>query len=352
MNRDILLAILDKARWAPSGDNRQSWRFELIDNRTVRVHCIDLRAHDVYDRDGHPSQLAFGVLLETMAIAATGHGLRAHSRRDEASGTDAPVFDVTFTPDPGMVPSPLIDAIETRAVQRRKMSTRPLTNEQKRVLEASVGPGYRLRWMESFAERRRAAVLMFRNANIRLLMPEAFDIHRSIIDWGKQYSPDKVPDQALGMDKMTLKMLRWAMHSWQRVSRINSVLGTGGTRMQLDLLPGIYCAAHFVLYADSEPQTIDDYVEAGRSVQRFWLSLTRLGLFMQPELTPLIFTRYVRTGLVFTKDEKVAKMAEELAEQTTALLGNNTFPVYIGRVGTGPAPTARSMRKPLLELMR
>lgn len=352
MNHDILLAILDKARWAPSGDNRQSWRFELVGDAAVRVHCIDLRAHDVYDRDGHPSQVAFGVLLETMAIAATAYGLRAEYQRDLAAGTDAPVFHVTFIEDPAVRPSALIAAIEERSVQRRKMSTRPLTSAQKSALEAAVGPGYTIRWMESFAERRRAAVLMFRNADIRLLMPEAFDIHRSIIDWDKQYSPDKVPDQALGIDKMTLKLMRWAMHSWKRVSRVNSILGTGGTRLQLDLLPGIYCAAHYVMYAPTEPKTIDDYVQVGHAVQRFWLTLTQLGLFMQPELTPLIFTRYVKNDLVFTKDEKVLKMARELAVDTMEILGNNTFPVYIGRIGTGPAPVARSLRKPLAELLK
>ena len=31
MSREVLVKILDLARWAPSGDNTQPWRFEIVD---------------------------------------------------------------------------------------------------------------------------------------------------------------------------------------------------------------------------------------------------------------------------------------------------------------------------------
>ena len=73
--------ILDLARWAPSGDNTQPWRFEIIDEHHLIVHAFDTRDHCVYDLDGRPSQIALGALLETIAIAASVHGLRAEFRR-------------------------------------------------------------------------------------------------------------------------------------------------------------------------------------------------------------------------------------------------------------------------------
>ncbi|HWW68783.1 MAG TPA: nitroreductase family protein, partial [Duganella sp.] len=67
--------ILELARWAPSGDNTQPWRFEILDARRLIVHGHDTRDHCVYDLDGHPSQISLGALLETMAIAASTFGL-------------------------------------------------------------------------------------------------------------------------------------------------------------------------------------------------------------------------------------------------------------------------------------
>ena len=345
--------ILDLARWAPSGDNTQVWRFEILAPDHVAVHCYDTRDHVVYDLDGHPSQVAVGAMLETMAIAASAHGWRAEAVRRGDSPDTHPVFDVRFAPDAAIAPSPLLAVITTRSVQRRPLSTRPLTAQEKQALEAAVGPSHQVQWIEGFGGRWAAARLMFRNAKLRLTMPEAYEVHRSIIDWGKTHSPDKVPDQALGVDNGTLALMKWAMASWQRVNTMNTLMGTWAPRLQMDLVPGLACAAHFVIRAPRAPAGIDDYVAAGRATQRFWLTLTALGLHMQPEMTPLIFGRYVRNAVRFTRLDQLQEAARKLYAQLTGLIGAAPeTAVFMGRLGAGKAPTARSLRKPLAELMK
>ncbi len=354
MNTGTIERILELARWAPSGDNMQTWRFEILSPDHLAVHAYDTRDHCVYDLDGHPSQIAFGTLLETIAIAASAHGLRADvMRRAEARATH-PIFDVRFVADPSVVRSPLVDVIDKRTVQRRPMRTTPLTAEHKRLLEATVAPGYALTWLESRDQKWRAAKLMFNNARLRLTMPEAFETHRSIIDWkNRTHSPDKVPAGALGVDAMTLHLMKWAMVSWRRMATVNTLMGTWAPRLQMDLAPGMACAAHFVLKARQAPASIDDYVAAGRALQRFWLTMTTFGLYMQPEMTPLIFSKYAREGTSFTAQPKLAASAKGLQRQTEALIFNDALhPVYMGRLGYGPAPAARSVRRPLAELMQ
>jgi hypothetical protein len=232
------------------------------------------------------------------------------------------------------------------------MHTRPLSVEQKRALENAVGPLFAVTWIEGFSQKLKAARLMFSNAKLRLTMPEAYEVHRRIIHWNTAHSPDRVPDQALGVDKATLKLMKWAMVSWKRLSTMNTLTGTWAPRLQMDLIPGLACAAHFVLKARRQPQTIDDYVEAGRAVQRFWLTLTKLGLVMQPEMTPLIFSKYVREGKVFTRESKLHAPARRLQQEAAALIFNDAlFPVYMGRLGAGPAPQARSLRLPVEQLL-
>ncbi len=345
--------ILDLARWAPSGDNTQCWRFEVVAADHVVVHAHDTRADTVYDLDGHPSQISVGALLETMAIAASEQGLRTDISRRADSPVEAPLFDVRFSPDPKVQPSPLIGAIEKRTVQRRPMSTRPLTAEEKRALEDAVGPGFSVTWIEGFGPKLRIARLMFDNAKLRLTMPEAYEVHRRIIHWNAVRSPDKVPDQALGVDNMTLKLMKWAMANWKRLSTMNTLMGTWAPRLQMDLIPGVACAAHFVLKARQAPKGIDDYVEAGRALQRFWLTLTQLGLLMQPEMTPLIFSKYVREGTHFTANTRLHGPARRLAEEVGALVfTDDLFPVYMGRLGEGPLPHARSERLPVERLLK
>ena len=65
------LAVLELARWAPSGDNSQPWRFSVDGQDRITVYGHDTRAHCVYDLDGRPSQISLGALIESIAIAAT-----------------------------------------------------------------------------------------------------------------------------------------------------------------------------------------------------------------------------------------------------------------------------------------
>ena len=345
--------ILDLARWAPSGDNTQPWRFEVVDESHVVVHGFDTRDHCVYDLTGHPSQMSIGTLLETMRIAASAHGRRAVFERRQGLPDTKPTFDARFVVDAAVRPDPLLDQIRQRSVQRRAMSSRALTAQEKQALEASVGAGFRIIWLEGFAAKLQAAKLMFANAGLRLTMPEAYEVHRSVIEWNVRYSEDRIPDRALGADAMTVHMMRFVMQSWKRVEFFNRFLaGTLMPRITMDFIPGLACGAHFAVQAAQAPSGIDDFVDAGRAVQRFWLTASGLGLFMQPEMTPLIFSGYVRDGISFTRVKPLEQEAVRLQDKLAQLIGPD-WPraVWMGRVGHGSAASARSTRLPLDRLM-
>lgn len=345
--------ILDLARWAPSGDNTQPWRFEVLGDEHVLVHGYDTRDHVVYDRDGRASQLALGGLLETMVIAASGEGRLAEIQRRQDMPETRMLFDVRFRREVGLAVDPLLHSIEKRVVQRRPMSTRSLTGEQKRVLEQALPDGYVVNWYEGLGQRWRLARFMFDNAKIRLTIPEAYQVHNTVIEWGARYSEDRIPEQAVGVDPMTAKFMHWVMHSWARVEFFNTWLfGHLPPRIQLDLLPGMFCAAHLALLSNRVLCTIDDYVAAGRGMQRFWLSASAQGLYLQPEMTPVIFTRYARSGVEFSHRLTALATARDLDRELGEILGptDKERLFFMARVGWGPAPVSRSTRLPLAKL--
>lgn len=346
--------ILNLARWAPSGDNTQPWRFEILGDEHILVHGFDTRDHVVYDLDGHASQLAIGALLETIVIAASATGRTAIiERRPETPETHL-LIDVRFRQEASMAPDPLVSCIETRMVQRRPMSTRPLSVEQKQVLEGSLPDGYSVVWYEGLPQRWRLAKFMFDNAKVRLTIPEAYSVHKSVIEWGARFSTDKIPGQAVGVDPLTARFMRWVMTSWARVEFFNTyLLGHLPPRLQLDLLPGLRCGAHFALLTPVPPISVDDYIDAGRIMQRFWLTLTRLGWLLQPEMTPVIFTRYHRQELVFTESQTAQTQAGRLNDRLGSLLeaGQVERVFFMGRIGGGPKPWARSLRQKIETLV-
>lgn len=341
---DLVHEVLDLARWAPSGDNAQPWRFELLGDRAFAVHGQP--GGDIYDLQGHATQLALGALLETITIAATASGARAEIQPRQEKG----VFDVKLVEAAAEdAASPLAPVIRLRRVQRRPMSTKPLTARQRDALVEAAAP-YEVRFLSSWRDRRRAAKLNFANSLLRLGTPEAFDTHAAAIDWNTDNSEDRMPDRALGVNPVTKRVMRWALASQRRAMGLDRAGGSIGPAVEMELVPGLACAAHFVLVAPRSPL---DYLDAGRAVQRFWLTATLVGLQLQPQYTPLVFHEYVRDEVRFTTDEQSWKRAKAVAAGMADLLGPDVLEraVFYGRIGGGPPATARSTRLPLDRLL-
>lgn len=353
-HQGVVHEILDLARWAPSGDNTQPWRFSVKSDQHVVVHGFDTRDRVVYDLEGRASQTALGALLQTLTIAARSHGFDCHIERRQDAPETNPTFDVYFHPSLQRQPEPLAAVIRARSTQRRAMSCRPLSPRERTRLTDAVGEGYEIVWLEGRQTLRKVARLLFRNAHVRLTLPEAYEVHREIIQWHAQYSQDRIPDQAVGLDPLTTRLMQWSLRSWKRVAFMNTYLG--GTllpRLQLDVVPALNCAAHFVILAPQPLRALDDYLAGGRAMQRFWLTATKLGLQFQPEMTPLIFASYINNGVGFTRSTSCLENARRLTQQLEQLIGQGASQraVCMARIGFGAAPTARSTRLPLEELL-
>lgn len=353
-DRETLLKILDLARWAPSGDNTQPWRFEIVGDGHIAVHGHDTRDWCVYDFRGHASHISHGALLETLTIAATGFRLKADWSLRQGSPNTAPVYDVKLTRNDSLSPDPLIPFIEARAVQRRPMRMQPLARDQRQALRKAVGDDYSLQFFESFRERAQVARLLWENAYLRLTCREAYEVHRDVIEWGAQYSKNKIPDQAVGVDPATAKLMRWVMQSWGRVAFFNKYLfGTVAPRLQLDLVPSIACSAHILIKPSAPLSSTLDFVHSGRAMQRLWLSAASIGLHLQPEMTPIIFRWYVRSGDRISEQEEINVAAKRLVANFELVSGNmagDDFSFFC-RVGRSSGPRSRSTRMELDDLL-
>ncbi|HSC62806.1 MAG TPA: molybdopterin biosynthesis protein MoeY [Caldimonas sp.] len=348
-----LRRILDLARWAPSGDNSQPWRFEIRSRSHVVVHAR-MEGLGVYDLEGSAALLSVGAMLETMRIAASVEGCALTHELRPAGADAGPLVDVRIEASEAVRADPLHAFVRGRSVQRRSLDLRSLEENSRRALDAAVGDGYRVVWFQSPRERLRLAWLAVRSARIRLTIPEAWEVHRRIIEWDARYSDDRIPDQALGTDALSVRSMRWILASWPRVTRMNRWFG--GTllpRLQLELIPGLRCAAHFVIVADKPPRDAADHLAAGAAAQRFWLTATRLGLQLQPQHTPLMFAAYARRGVRFSDVAAARQRAELIADRLDGLLGERDAEnaVFMGRLGHGAAAQARSLRLALDRLV-
>ena len=353
MNREILVKLIDLARWAPSGDNTQPWRFEIISDNHIVVHGHDTREQVLYDFDGHASHIAHGALLETLRIGATRFGLTASWSIRPGSSDDAPKYDIALT-ESDVREDPLAPYIKTRTVQRRPMRMSPLTPAVMTNLSAEVGEDFSLQFLNTLEERIAVARLLWKSAYIRLTCPEAFEVHRSIIEWKSRFSATKIPDQAVGTEPITTIIMKWGMQSWRRVDFLNRYFG--GTiipRIQLDAIPAVACATH-VLLRPNKPQTdLASYLSAGAAIQRLWLGATKEGLYLQPQMTPLIFRWYSQSNRRFSASDTIAENTRDVSRLFEKITRTNADDPYsfFCRIGYSAEPYSRSLRMDVQDLL-
>ncbi len=348
-----LKTIIDYGRWAPSGDNTQPWRFKIVDSEHFDIHGFDLRDHCVYDLKGHASHLALGILLENLSIGAATLGKKIIYQLEAQSSEQKPVIHIRLETSNDTDFTQLAPYIPTRTVNRRSFSTQKLSATDKQHLEKSVQP-LKVIWFEG-KEKFKTTRLFFDSAGIRLTIPEAFATHSSIIEWDSQFSRDKMPDQCLGSSWITTQLMKFALKDWHRIHFLNRYLaGTWLPRIELDIIPGLFSAAHFILYSDTAPQDITDYIESGRLVQRFWLSAAEKGIQLQPQTTAMIFAQYYLQNIPFTASKKNIKACKKLTDKLAQLISPHCSVeqiVFIGRVGYGQPARSRSIRLKLDELV-
>ena len=362
--RDMLDAIVDAARWTPSGDNVQPWRFERRGADTVRVVFDPHDRPNPYEyRQGEPARLSAGMMLEALRIAATMHGRGMEWRLDE-SITEQPVAEVRFPPAPdpksspeaGIEPDPLYAVLPLRSVDRRPYRRRPLLARERAALEAALGPGLHLRWHEGNSARLGFARLSALATRLRLRLPEAYPVHREAVDWAPGDSATGIPATATGFWRPTLPAMRWAMKSWRRMAALNRLGGAHSATLQLDYPPALGCAAFLsvALPVGAERDTAS-LLRAGAGLLRLWLTATRLGLAMQPGFAMLIFAHYGEAGVPFTESPALRRAARQCAERLQALAGEDSdrilFVARIGEPRRGAPPRHRSIRRPLSELL-
>jgi len=367
---DPIVKILDLARWAPSGDNSQPWRFERTGKNTVRVRIAIDRDNPYEYNNGQPTVLSGGFLLETMSIAASRYG-RSLDWCLEAVEDDEIRIHVVLPQIDGVTEDPLCDQIKTRSVDRRPYRPTPLTAGHITKLEDALGPYLQAIWLTSLRERWQCARLNSAASHIRLSMPETYPIHRDLIHWHERFDKKGIPADAIGVDPLLKRVMRWAMQSQSRLDFMNRYLmGTLAPRMQLDLLPGLFSAG-FCLIRHQDPafrvpqphptngpqlSSISTLISTGRRLQRFWLTASSLGIAMQPLLAPLAFSHYANTNTPFTAKHPLMRYAQRSAGGLSELLKYRAHsqtdstsahgePIFFARLGyPGRPTTARSVR--------
>lgn len=327
MNTEQRRKIIRAASLAPSPDNNQPWRFRFDDNFLFLRD--DPKRTLPGDVDKMFDMLGFGAAIENACLAARKLGYRA----------DAYPPQIEF--NPGGVPDPLADFIESRCTDRRLFSTRPITaNTLLRLSTESqkAMPELQIDWLTDRNKIYQLSKLIATADRIRLMHRS----HHAELFRQLRFSSSEAERTRDGLDVRLLglpiggKLLLRSMRSWKTMN----VLNTSGLSRLLVIpsMVAVIRSGAVAVLSLSQPRPAD-FVVAGRGMQRLWLAATQAGLAVQPlGALPM----FLKSGNAPLNEEFNKIMPEVLNRRTVMIL----------RIGYGrPPQKIRSLRLPIEDMI-
>ena len=355
-------AALDRAtvRWllaqgtlAPSAHNAQPWRFRFAGDR---LQCWHDPARDLPSLDFQhgATWLAFGALCENIALAARSIGWAATATLFPDAGNPRLVAALSFA---SCAPEtdPLFPAVVTRVTNRRRGSRAPLSESSSRALEqatADASAGARLQLVHERPALDELGALMGACDRICLLNPA---IHHDAMH-GYRWTPEKVLEHRDGLDVATMEMTasdRAGLLLLQQWRVPECLAQIGGGRALEDVAVQTVASASAVGLVTVPGTDGAAYFQAGRAVQRLWLTATTHALALHPMTgLPYLFARLERGGGEGLAPHEQRQLAQ-LRDRYRRLFDTSTdrAEAFLFRLSLAEAPTARSLRRPLDDLL-
>lgn len=339
-NDSIIMTILDDARWAPSVENLQFWRFKIVGNRTFEIH-VDYDPLILSVGGEYGLLHSLGCLLETISIAAAEHQLSINWQYFKQATHQYKIIVELIKMDM-KADNALYPYLKTRSVNRSHYDNKVISRDIQTILLQSLPNPYHVVIQDSLADKIQFTRLAMQAGMIRYESDEFIDHIGHSIDYDSLESIDKMPLSTLGLTAVENSFFKWGLSKPKMMRVINRYMGGSSyTTFRLDALPILRSSAIFYLYDNQRLGGDEALINQGRMLQRFWLTIEQSNLVLQPcYILPVMLHYANQLG-----KEKVANNINQWSDH------KNIF--FCGRLGyaNDQAIKSRSLRLPLQSLL-
>jgi hypothetical protein len=345
---DPIEMIVDAARWAPSGGNIQPWRFEA-DAREIRMYLVPDRTTTM-DVRHRGSYVAIGAALFNARVAAA--SLKnlgdCHLFPEGSPSHHVATLMVGDTTDYEI--APLASRVRSRVANRQMGDGEPLDEQIVKVLTRGVQrEGSQLHIATDRRRIETMAELLGESDRIRFLLPT---LHREMVGELRFPGRDSLSE---GLDVRTLELSPPEMAALDLLRRpdVMEHLADWRAGQMLGARTRAVVGSSSALAVVSVPRTDPAwYVRGGAAVERLWLTAELHGLAVQP-VSPVFLYAVDDKDLLRLGGERHVETIHGLSERFHDFwdLDEGEEATLVLRLSHAPAPSTRSARLPLRELL-
>lgn len=334
---------------APSGDNLQPWSIATENDALLVVHDPN-RDHALFNVRDLASYIALGAVLESIFIAATKENYAAKIAYFPDARNENLIARIDF--EPGSPIDSLADYLEGRCTNRKPYERRALDDATRKLLDIDLTryPGVKVSWLYDDADLKKIGNVVAKADRLLFENPQIHKHLFSTIRWHQldvEKSRDGLPIGTLELGKAGGLGFR-ALQNWSVVNTLNRLGLSAIAAGQSAMLMRHSSAAALITAADPRPIS---FLHVGQAFQRLWLTATQQRLALQP-MTAVIFLQLKAIVGDFQglNPEQIA-VANSLREELPKVYGltNDSVPAMHFRIGWAAAPSARTIRRRVME---
>lgn len=338
-------ALLAAAAQAPSGDNTQPWRFHVDRGADAVAIAVDPeRDRSPMNAGQRMARIACGAALENLVQSARARGIAADIAVADGRATVRLRRDGVARAD---APSP------ARVTNRRTYDGRQLPDSSLVELTRMTLPseGVTTRWI---ADRRRLPDLAAAIGRADALMFSRPAMRHAFLAQVRFASEGAAPPDD-GLPLGCLEVGRWEARGMRLMGAMPQALfvAAGSSAVFAAKARALVGSASALCVVSSTGRGVDDDVAVGRAMQRAWLAVSRIGACAQPMMSLAVIANLLEHGDAAAVADLGARRARRLLDGFTALvpeLGAER-PAAILRIGFAPAPSARTGRRPMDQVL-
>ncbi|MEJ0021840.1 MAG: hypothetical protein WDN47_04705 [Candidatus Doudnabacteria bacterium] len=348
---ETILKIIEAAIRAPSGENCQPWLIKLSENK-LNLYNDPSKDTSVYNYGQKGSMVAQGAFIENLAIASKALGLSAQLNMFPDPSNEDLIATVGFSQS-SAVDDPLYGAIFNRSSNRKSYKKIKFTEEQRAsILISGIETGSKVILLEDPLKIKDLSKPI--SLNEQLIFENQFlhDFFYAHIHWTQEEDEKYkfgfyIKTLELNLPQsIAIKLLR----SWKWTNLLDKI---GISKQIAKDNAKNYETASALGIIVIPTNSRNDYVVAGRAMERVWLKVTSMGLSLQPMTGILFFMQKILSGKHEEfSTEQVQLIKEGYQKISSGFDVTNQTIAMLFRIGDGGEPSAKSLRYTIPEIMQ
>jgi len=343
----IVKMILNMAVFAPSGDNSQPWQFKC---RGLVFDIINLpdRDNKIFNYNQHGSYIAHGALLENIVSLAPVFGAEASFVLFPEKNNRDIVASVTLKITGRAKKQETLKLIQLRSTNRKKYKPYVLLDAEKSKLQDNFHGETNVSLVLTEDKQNIGQIARAVSTPERIML-EYEPLHHEFFDlirWnGNHESESKF---GMNIDTLELTPPQKLIFKWFSNWKFSAILRKLGLpKFIAKENSKIYASASAVAAITTASNAPESYIQTGQLLQRTWLTITKLGLSMQPIAGVLYLDDQLEAGGLAQLPNNLKVLIKDSVSTVYNAMGNPSDKiVMLFRIGKSEPPSALSKKNP------